>query len=177
MTEPLKIAITLAASLALAGCSTMGTGKTSAELDPATVTTPAAFALASDVIAQDRATLDSLLPTEDPAFKTLRAAAEDQAPTLAAALARIDAARAAADGANANRLPSIAADGSVSPNPYQSRQFRDEPAARNFHLTVIRPAMVPILQPIGISIFSAVCVLVHVQRQSGSMRPPLMQQP
>lgn len=114
MTETVKIAVAVAASFALAGCSTLGTGKTSPDLDPATVTTPAAFALASDVDAQDRKTLDYLLPIEDPAFTTLRAIAEAGAPTLAAALARIDAARAAADGANANRLPSIAADGSVS---------------------------------------------------------------
>lgn len=114
MTETVKIAVAVAASFALAGCSTLGTGKTSPDLDPATVTTPAAFALAFDVVAQDRKTLDYLLPIEDPAFTTLRAIAEAGAPTLAAALARIDAARAAADGANANRLPSIAADGSVS---------------------------------------------------------------
>ncbi len=114
MKKPVKIAFAFATSLTLAGCSTMGTGKTSAELDPATVATPAAFALASDVIAQDRETLDTLLPTDDPAFTTLRTAAEEDAPTLAAALARIDAARAAAKGADANRLPAVAADGSIS---------------------------------------------------------------
>ncbi len=114
MTQSIRIALALTTSLLVAGCSTLGAGKPDPALNPASVVPPTAFALASDVVAQDRQTLDDLLPTDDPAFRALRDAAEENAPTLAAALARIDAARAMAKGANANRLPSVDVDSSIT---------------------------------------------------------------
>lgn len=114
MTRKARISCILTASLLVAGCSTLGSGEKDPALNPENVATPAAFALAPDVVAQDRKTLDRLLPIDDPAFIALRAAAEENGPTLATALARIDAARAAADGANANRFPSVNIDGGVT---------------------------------------------------------------
>ncbi len=83
-------------------------------LDPTALTLPADFTMAVDVVQQDRSALEQLLPAGDPAFQDLRAAAMENAPTLAAALTRIDGARARAGLAGANRKPNIGVDGNVT---------------------------------------------------------------
>ncbi|WP_300975470.1 efflux transporter outer membrane subunit [Sphingomonas sp. LHG3406-1] len=88
-------------ALALASC-VAGPGKlpTAAE-----VILPPAFRFAPD--AESKGQVAALLPAADPAFSALSAAALADAPTLAAALARIDTARANADRARAERLPEV----------------------------------------------------------------------
>ncbi len=70
-----------------------------------------------------QAELAALLPTGDPAWQTLSAAAIAQGPSLAEALARIDTARARARRAGAERLPNITADSSVTRNRINPAQF------------------------------------------------------
>lgn len=67
--------------------------------------------------------LASLLPETDGAFRALADSALSSSPSLAEALARIDAARASAAGAGAARLPSVSADGSVSATRINPAQF------------------------------------------------------
>ncbi|MCM0000313.1 MAG: efflux transporter outer membrane subunit [Erythrobacter sp.] len=69
------------------------------------------------------AALAALMPTSDPAYAALSQAALANAPNLAEAAARIDAARAGARGAGAERLPNISADGSVTRNRINPAQF------------------------------------------------------
>jgi NodT family efflux transporter outer membrane factor (OMF) lipoprotein len=76
----------------------------------AEVALPPAFAFAP--APAERASLAALLPADDRAFQRLSARALAQAPDLAAALARIEAARALGDRARAERLPQV--DGGVS---------------------------------------------------------------
>jgi NodT family efflux transporter outer membrane factor (OMF) lipoprotein len=109
-----RTTLLLAAPLLLTGCASMKLPAADPVLNPATVTLPQNFALAPDVVAQDRATLENLLPFGDLAFTELRKMAEDNAPTLAAALAQIDQARAQSASADANRRPNIGVDASVS---------------------------------------------------------------
>ncbi len=70
-----------------------------------------------------QAELDALLPTNDAAFLDLASVALDEAPSLAEALARVDAARAGARRAGAERLPNISADGSVVGTRTNPAQF------------------------------------------------------
>jgi NodT family efflux transporter outer membrane factor (OMF) lipoprotein len=109
-----KSAFILAGPLLIAGCASFKVPPPDPALNPANIVLPESFALAPDIAAQDRSMLASLLPDNDPAFVDLRALAEQNAPTLAAALARIDAARAQAAQAGANRKPYIGADASTS---------------------------------------------------------------
>ena len=106
-------------ALLLGGCANTGALKSAAD-----VTLPAKFVLADDVSAiRD---LSALLPS-DAGYAALRAAAAD-APDLAAALARIEAARGNVRAANAELLPNSAislnatrerASGAVQPgNPF-----------------------------------------------------------
>lgn len=95
-----------AATLALAGCAA-GPGRLPTAVE---VTLPPAFRFAPDGAVQ--ASLHSLMPTPDPAYAALSGAALADAPTLAAALARIELARAEGSRARADRLPEI--DGSLS---------------------------------------------------------------
>ncbi len=67
--------------------------------------------------------LAALMPQDDPAYATLSEAALANAPSLAEALARIDAARAGARRAGAERLPNITADGAVTRNRINTAQF------------------------------------------------------
>lgn len=76
------------------------------------VSLPPAFHFAPDPVT--RASVASLLPSNDPAFVALADAAVRDAPTLAAAIARIDAARANADRGRAERLPQVDAAASVA---------------------------------------------------------------
>lgn len=76
------------------------------------------------------ASLADLMPANDPAFAALSKAALVNAPSLAQAAARIEAARAAAKGAGAARLPSIRAEGSVTGTRINPNQFgSDNPFA------------------------------------------------
>ena len=120
MTRTTKMLLLAFGPLTLAGCASTGGMASGAGVDPASVTVPENFALAPDVVAQDRARLDILLPANDGAFLSLRQMAEDRAPTLAAALSRIDQARAQARLAGANRLPNVGVDAST-----ESRQNPD----------------------------------------------------
>lgn len=69
------------------------------------------------------ASVDSLLPQDDPAFAALAQAALNDAPSLAQAAARIESARAAARGARAERLPSFGANASVTGTRTNPSQF------------------------------------------------------
>ncbi|WP_205478911.1 efflux transporter outer membrane subunit [Sphingomonas arenae] len=95
-----------AATLMLAGCAT-GPGPLPSATE---VVLPSAFRFAPDQATQ--ANVKSLLPLSDPAYVALSAAALADSPTLAAALARIDIARAEASRARADRLPEV--DGALS---------------------------------------------------------------
>ena len=67
--------------------------------------------------------LDALLPIDDAAFLELSSSALDKAPSLAEALARVDAARAGAQRAAAERLPNIGANANVTGNRTNPNQF------------------------------------------------------
>ena len=67
--------------------------------------------------------LAALMPTGDPAYAALSGAALANAPNLAEAAARIDAARAGARGAGAARLPNITADASIVQNRQNLARF------------------------------------------------------
>lgn len=67
--------------------------------------------------------LAALMPVSDPAYSALSQAALANAPNLAEAAARIDAARAGARGAEAARLPDISADASTRRNRINPAQF------------------------------------------------------
>ena len=69
------------------------------------------------------AQLAALMPEGDPAYRSLSEAALADGPSLAEAVARIDAARAGARRAGAERLPNIAADGDVTRNRINTAQF------------------------------------------------------
>ncbi|MFC4291559.1 efflux transporter outer membrane subunit [Sphingorhabdus arenilitoris] len=114
MTRGFKSLLIVASPLLLAGCASMKAPESDPAFNPASVTLPENFALAGDVAAQDRSALENLLPVYDPAFAELRQMGEDNAPTLEAALARINLARAQAARAGANRNPYIGGDGQVT---------------------------------------------------------------
>ncbi len=69
--------------------------------------------------------LETLLPVQDPAFADLSAAAIADGPSLAEALARVEAARAGADRAGAARLPEIRSDASVNTSRINPSQFSE----------------------------------------------------
>ena len=94
-------------ALLLAGCASVAPAPA-----PSSVVVPPTFVL-RDGEAAASASLADLLPRGDAAFVTLEQAALTDAPTLAAALARIEAARAAARGASAARLPVVDASAGV----------------------------------------------------------------
>ncbi|MBY6015738.1 efflux transporter outer membrane subunit [Qipengyuania gaetbuli] len=93
---------------------------------PPEVATPEPVLPAQYLFAPGTATdtaLASLLPANDPAFDTLAAQALAGSPTLGEALARIDQARAGADRAGAERLPSLGANASVEGRRSNPAQF------------------------------------------------------
>lgn len=106
-----------AASLALAGC----VAGPPPEVATPTPELPAEFMFAAG--AEEQASLNSLLPHNDPAFTALSKRALHNSPTLAEALARVDAARAGANRAGAELLPNIGADASVARNRTNPAQF------------------------------------------------------
>ena len=98
-----------ASALALAGCATT----VERPPQPASVILPDAFAML-DREAPARGSIDDLLPVGDQAYTRLRERALAEAPSLGAALARIEAARAALRGAGAARLPNITGSAGVT---------------------------------------------------------------
>ncbi|MFU7527444.1 efflux transporter outer membrane subunit [Qipengyuania sp. ASV99] len=118
--------LALGLSAALAACA----GGPSPEVATPTPVLPEAFFYQPS--GGEAAALDALLPTDDAAFLELAGAALDEAPSLAEALARIDAARAGARRAGAERLPSLSADGSVTGNRINPNQFGDGAAQGGF---------------------------------------------
>ncbi len=127
MTSRLKhrlIAMTAIASLA--GCVAG---------PPPEVATPAPQLPESFLYAPPKPTstaLDQLLPKDDSAFASLSETALESAPTLQEALARIDAARARARGAGAQRLPLVSGDASVTGTRINPNQFGDGAAQGGF---------------------------------------------
>jgi NodT family efflux transporter outer membrane factor (OMF) lipoprotein len=109
------------AALLLAGCASVAPAPS-----PSSVALPPAYTLADDESAA-AANLADLLPRGDSAYATLEQAALADAPTLAAALARIDAARAAARGAGAARLPAIDGNASVTRQENNTARFGGAP--------------------------------------------------
>lgn len=91
------------------------------EIATPTPVLPPEFLYAPD--AQSEAAMAGLLPQDDPGFGTLSTQALASSPTLAEALARIDQARAGADRAGAERLPSIGANASVRGQRTNPAQF------------------------------------------------------
>lgn len=112
-----RLLLTAAGSLALAGC-VAGPAPDIATPAP---DLPESYRYTPDTT--DKAGLAALLPAEDPAFAMLSARAQEDGPTLAEALARVDAARAAARGAGAARLPNIGANASVTASRTNPAQF------------------------------------------------------
>jgi NodT family efflux transporter outer membrane factor (OMF) lipoprotein len=78
------------------------------------------------------AALGALLPLRDPAFADLTKAAIQDAPSLAEALARIEAARAGARRSGADRLPNISAEGAVQGTRINPNQFGEGAAQGGF---------------------------------------------
>ncbi len=115
MLRPLLAASLL--PLMLAGCS----ANPAPEIATPTPELPPAFFYTPGV-GTDTA-LSALMPTGDPAYRTLSDAALADAPSLAEAAARIDSARAGARRAGAERLPNISADGDVTRNRINTAQF------------------------------------------------------
>lgn len=112
----LRLAL-LPVALALAGC--MANPKP--EIATPTPELPAAFFHAP--AGETAASLAALMPEGDPAYRALSAAALAEAPSLAEAAARIEAARAGARRAGAERLPNISADASIRQNRINPAQF------------------------------------------------------
>lgn len=91
----------------------------------AEVALPPAFTFAA--APREAASLEALLPVGDPAFRDLSTQALASAPDLAAALARIDAARAVGRRAGAERLPQV--DGTASTESRRQNVGQFGPAA------------------------------------------------
>ena len=102
----MKRGIALIAVALLSGCAAVGDGPSASS-----VRVPAAFVYAPPTEARD--VLATLLPNEDPAFRMLVAAVDEDAPDLQVALARVAAARAALRAAGAARAPNVQAEGSA----------------------------------------------------------------
>jgi multidrug efflux system outer membrane protein len=118
-----RFALALALPLALAACGL----KPAPEVSTPPPELPGAFFYAPDAGAS--ATVANLLPREDPAFRALAGSAMERAPTLAEALARVDAARGRAARAGAERLPNVSADASIREQRINPAQFGDAGAS------------------------------------------------
>jgi NodT family efflux transporter outer membrane factor (OMF) lipoprotein len=93
----------------LSGCASVGPLPDAALIQP-----PVRYSYAPEQSVD--VPLAALLPQSDAGFVTLAKQARTNAPTLAAALARVDAARAGLDKAGANRKPNIIASRTISGN-------------------------------------------------------------
>lgn len=96
------------AALTLAACA----GGPPPEIATPTPQLPAEFMFAAN--ADETASLEALLPSDDPAYVQLSGQALANSPTVGEAIARIEQARASAARAGAERLPNVAADASVA---------------------------------------------------------------
>jgi outer membrane protein, multidrug efflux system len=114
---PLLLSVAL-----LAGCASVG--QPDARPD---IMMPDSFTFAPPVDAGSAAQTASLLPTSDAAFQALIKRGND-APDLGIALARIDAARAVAKRAGAERLPAIDGSGTAGVQRSNPNQFGNLPA-------------------------------------------------
>ena len=93
---------------------------------PPKIATPAPVLPAQFLYApapSDAASLAALLPVADPAYDSLAAQALAGSPTLEQAIARIEAARAGADRAGAQRLPALGANAGVEYSRTNPGQF------------------------------------------------------
>lgn len=117
MTPRLLAMTAMGAALAVAGCAPVARAPSAA-----TVALPDRFALLDSATVAAAAPA-SLLPIDDPAFVALKDRAEDQSPTLEAALARVDGARAGLAAAGAERLPNLNYSGGVSRQRISAAQF------------------------------------------------------
>lgn len=82
---------------------------------------PAAFVW--EPVADGSGDVASLLPQADPAYRTLSQQALANGPTLAEAMARVEAARAGASRAGAERLPTVGANASATGQRTSPNQF------------------------------------------------------
>lgn len=105
------------ASVVLAGC----VAGPPPEIATPTPELPAAFIYSPE--SDEAANLAQLLPAHDPAFASIADLALQDAPSLAEALARVDATRAGASEAGAARLPSIGANASIEARRSNPAQF------------------------------------------------------
>jgi outer membrane protein, multidrug efflux system len=113
--------ILLSPMLLLAGCASVG------EMPPRPeIAVPDSFIFAPAEQGSEADGFRSLLPSDNAAFKALLARAED-APDLAIAVARIDAARAVTSRAKAERLPSVDASASAQEARSNPSQFGNIP--------------------------------------------------
>ncbi|TRD12759.1 efflux transporter outer membrane subunit [Erythrobacter insulae] len=78
------------------------------------------------------ARIAALLPVADPAYQSLSSAALANGPSLAEALARVEAARAGARRSGAQRLPNVGVDGAVTGTRINPNQFGDAAGAAGF---------------------------------------------
>ena len=107
--------------LALSGVLAACAAGPAPEIATPTPELPEAFLYTPDGPTQ--ASLAALMPKEDAAYRQLVAGALANAPTLAEAAARVEAARAGAAGAGASRLPNIGAEASVTETRINPAQF------------------------------------------------------
>ncbi|MEO1220880.1 MAG: efflux transporter outer membrane subunit [Pseudomonadota bacterium] len=97
---------------------------------------PESYAFAADT--ESVASLHALLPQGDPAYASLSQAALERAPTLAEAMARVEAARAGARRTGAERLPNVGIDANVTENRINPNQFgSDNPFAQAIDTTQV----------------------------------------
>ncbi|MCU0729332.1 MAG: TolC family protein, partial [Sphingopyxis sp.] len=110
----------IAAAPLLGGCAT---ARYTSPPTASSVAAPASFAYARNAPAADQSRIAALLPTQDAGFVALSERASANAPTLAAALARIDAARALAARARSEQRPSVSANADISGNRTSATQI------------------------------------------------------
>jgi outer membrane protein, multidrug efflux system len=123
-----KAALLLTISL-LGGCASMGKPDVRPE-----IIMPGNFTFAPPMSQVGAPQLDVLLPMEDAAFSALLKRASD-APDLAIALARIEAARAVAKRASAERMPSVDVSGNAGVTRSNPNQFGNLPGGTNVDST------------------------------------------
>lgn len=123
-TRPLILAIALPVTLAACVAG-----------PPPEIATPTPLLPEQYFYSPDAATdagLAELLPMSDPAYTDLVTVALQQSPTLAEALARVEAARAGASRSGAERLPNLSVEGAVTGTRINPNQFGDGAAQGGF---------------------------------------------
>lgn len=126
MNRPLTIARTLLA-LSLAGLLSACAGKPAPLIATDPPSLPQDFHFSPDDTVAG--SLADLLPRGDPAYEKLSAIAIAEAPSLAEAIARIEAARGRAERAGSERLPSVDADASITRQRINPNQFGEAGAS------------------------------------------------